>query len=241
MSVFLAALVLFASTGDTMTPHAVNPDRRVAEIAILSAEEEVARLERKSPLIERLIRSARVAFDEGRYEDATGLARRARLSAGQRGREAPRVTRPVGPTIETLFEALERLQAAENRRVSSPLLVTARELVAAAEAAMLQGQLTQAEVLSRRAILMLAALPASRSDETAETGQVRHDINRAEAAELRRIPGMTEPMIRNLIWFRTMIGPLRTVEEIRYVPEFTLDYVPIAEYYLEVRPSGGNR
>lgn len=240
MNALLGALLLFAATGETAPP-AVAPERGVAEIAILSAEEEVARLERKSPMIDRLLGMARAAFAEGRYGDATGLARRARLDAGRRGRETPRVTRPAGPTIETLFEALERLQAAENRRVSHPLLAPARELTAAAEAAMLQGRLTQADALARRAILMLVAMPPPPVAPDSEARPVRLDINRAAAAELRRLPGMTESMIRNLIWFRTVIGPFRSVDEIRYVPEFTGDYVPIAERHLEVRPAGGGR
>jgi DNA uptake protein ComE-like DNA-binding protein len=208
--------------------------RRTAEISIRSAREEVARMTSRSTLIDRLLESAQEAYDAGRFEDAIGIARRVRLTAARRGRDAPRATAAAAPSIESLYEALERLFGAENARITDPRVGTARELIATAEASLEAGNITQADHLARRAIMMLSSLPPQRPREAAADTS-RLDVNSATASELRRVPGMTSEMIHNLIWFRDRIGPLRKIEEIRFVPGFSAEYLLVAYQYLLVR------
>lgn len=217
------------------TPAAVNPQARTAEIAIRAAEEEIARGGARSPLLDRLLESARAAYAAGRYDDAIGTARRARMVAGRRGREAPQATPVARLYTEVQYDALERLVALENRGSNEPTVLAARELVDAAEAAMASGNVTQAENLSRRAILMMAAMPPPRAAR--DTGDRRVDLNRATREELARVPGMTAEMIRNLLWFRRWIGPLRSYGELRYVPAFDPEFLAIAGRWLAVHPS----
>ncbi len=221
------------SAGEHAT--AVTPLARTAEIAIRTAEEELARAEARSPLLDRLLESARAAYEAGRYEDAIATARRARLVAGRRGREAPQTTPSARLYTEVQYEALERLVALENRGTSDPGVLAARELVDASEAAMAGGNITQAENLARRAILMMAALPPPRLER--DTADRRLDLNRATREELKAVPGMTSEMIRNLLWFRRWIGPLRSYMDLRYIPEFDPEFIIIAGRWLAVFPS----
>lgn len=222
-----------ADTADAAaTPPVVSPQARTAEIAIRAAEEEIARSGARSPLLDRLVESARAAYAAGRYEDAIGTARRARMVAGRRGRDAPQATPVARMYTEVQYEALERLVALENRGSNEPTVLAARELVDAAEAAMASGNVTQAENLSRRAILMMGAMPPPRAAR--DTSDRRVDLNRATREELARVPGMTAEMIRNLLWFRRWIGPLRSYGELRYVPAFDPEYLAIAERWLVV-------
>lgn len=225
------------SPAQAQTPEETHEElttRRTAEIAIRSAREEVAKMTARSPLIERLLVSAQEAYDAGRYDDAIGIARRVRLTAARRGREAPAATAPAAPSIESLYEALERLFGAENARINDPRVETARELIATAEASLEAGNITQADNLARRAIAMLATLPPQRSrDVVADT--TRLDINTATPTELRRVPGMTPDMIYNLVWFRKHIGPLRKIEEIRFIPGFSAEYLLVAYQYFLVK------
>jgi DNA uptake protein ComE-like DNA-binding protein len=156
------------------------------------------------------------------------------LTAARRGREAPSSTAPAAPSIESLYEALERLFGAENARINDPRVSTARELIATAEASLEAGNITQADNLARRAIQILGTLPPQRTREIA-ADTTRLDINAATAAELRRVPGMTSEMISNLLWFRRHIGPLRKIEEIRFVPGFSAEYLLVAYQYFLVR------
>ncbi len=240
------ALLLVVADSNVPPPAAAEMEReefearRTAEIAIRSAEEEVARLSTRSVLIERLLEGAKTAYAGGRYGDAIGLARRVRLSAARRGQDTARTTRPVAPAIEPLYEALERLLAAENRGVSDPLVTAARELVASAEAALEAGNITQADHLARRAILMLSALPPPVTTPEAPTDTTL-DVNRASPVELARLPGMTSERVRNLAWFRQNIGPLRALEEIRFVPGFSWDDVILYLPWLKVASAAPRR
>lgn len=210
------------------------PIARTAEIAIRSAEEELARAEARSPLLDRLLESARAAYMAGRYEDAISTARRARLVAGRRGRATPQTTPAARLYTEIQYEALERLVALENRGASNPGVLAARELVDASEAAMVGGNVTQADNLARRAILMMAALPPPRLER--DSADRRLDLNRATREELKNVPGMTSEMIRNLLWFRRWIGPLRSYMDLRYIPEYDPEFIVIAGRWLAVYP-----
>ncbi len=243
MSAFLLAIALLAQSSESAPPSPLvdtvsvpaSATRLAAEIAIKSAEEELAGLSTRSPLLEKVLDQARSAFSEGRYDDAIGYARRARVSAGRRGREAAKTTAPASPVTAIMYEAIERLLAAENHRMSDARVVTARELVTAAEASLAANNVTQADQLSRRAIMILSTLPLA--DVRAETTVLLIDPNEATALELLKVPGMTTDMTRNLIWFRRHIGPLRTIEELRYVPGFSREYLPTARAYMRIRNS----
>jgi len=205
------------------------------------AAQEIARVEadyraagRSQPLVERLLLAARKALDEGRFADAAAIAGRAELSLARGAVDKPRqTTAPAGPTIEILLDALARLRAAEVLRPRDPIVGMARELVDAAEKALNDGNIAQAEELAGRAIVMLSSL-APDAAAPADTRPAL-DINTATARELATIPGMTPEMITNLIWFRASVGRFNRPEELRYVPGFTLEYVLLQRQYLDVR------
>lgn len=234
---FAFAPLAFAEETATATSGsaAISPLARTAEIAIRSAEEELERGGARSPLLDRLLESARASYAAGRYEDAISTARRARLVSGRRGREAPANTVVARATTEVQYEALERLAALESRGVTNPTVLAARELVDAAEAAMTAGNITQADNLSRRAILMMAAMPPPRVER--ETADRRIDVNRATREELARVPGMTSEMVRNLLWFRKWIGPVRSYAELRFIPGFDPEYLLVADRWMAVFPA----
>lgn len=223
-----------ANSGAEMADTAsMNPQARTAEIAIQSATAELERIADRSPLLDRLLVSARAAYAEGRYDDAISIARRVRLVGARRGQETTRATPPAHAFTAVQYEALERLVAEENRGGTDPAVLAARELVDAAEAAMAAGNVSQADNLARRAILMLAALPPSRIVR-ADTSSLRIDVNRATREEWRAVPGVTEEMIRNLVWFRKWIGPLRSLGDLRYVPGFDAEFLIIGERFLKI-------
>lgn len=221
-------------TTDATETTAATTSRLAAEIAIKTAETDLASLSTPSPLLQRVLLQAKAAFAEGRYDDAVGYARRARASAGRRGREAAKTTEPATPVTAVMYDAMERLNAAENVRANDPKVVTARELVTAAEAAFASGNVTQSDQLCRRAIELLATLGpvSSRTD----TPIVPVDPNEATQAELLKVPGMTADRVANLIWFRRYIGPLRRIEEIRFVPGFSSAFIPTARVFMRVTP-----
>ncbi|OIO27860.1 MAG: hypothetical protein COS94_02365 [Candidatus Hydrogenedentes bacterium CG07_land_8_20_14_0_80_42_17] len=205
---------------------------KTAEIAIAAAEVEISKSERRSPLLDRLLQAAKTAYGEGRYEDAIGIARRIRVSTTRRGDfDRATTTRPAVPAIDSLYEALERLFAAENQHIDNPLINTAKELIANSEAALEAGLITQADQLARRAILMLSALPPPevRKENTSETLPL--NLNSVSLNKLLTVPEMTPEFAKNIIWFRTNIGLFTSINELRFVPGFEYKFMQIAKNY----------
>jgi len=227
--------IFFADTRGMLTEPSTDTMqlKYTAEVAIKSAEESLSKSSSRSILNERLLDTAKRAYSEGRFEDAIAIARRIQLSVVRRGNTDRVTTKPAVPAIDSLYEAMERFYAAEKRYGEYYLISTVRELIANAEALLEAGRITQADQLSKRAILMLYALPPIDTGKI-ESDTKQLDINKATLSQLLSVPGITEEMAKNLIWFRRYIGELKEIEELRYVPGFDTSFLPIARRYFVV-------
>lgn len=201
-------------------------DRASAEREIASAESQAT-----TALSRRLLESAREALAQGRYVDAIDFARRAAESGVRSGRVAAG-TAVARPITEPMFEAISRLIAAENQMRGDARVIAARELYTAAEAELAAGNFAQADVLAGRVSLILGSGDATPRIQERERPQ-RLDVNSATPFELWKIPGFTQERLRNFLWFRRHIGPLRSLNEFRYIPGFDAEYVLFSQIYFD--------
>lgn len=205
---------------------AASYDSAAAEIRAVEARQGGA-------LFERLLESARAALAEGRYDDAITMAQRAAQAVVRvdRGRA---MTTAATPITEPMFEALSRLMAAEAQGRSASV-VAAREIYTAAETELANGNFTRADNLAERVIMTLSNVTPPARDEAFHKAP-RININTATPYELWNIPDWSQERLRNFLWFRRDIGPIRSLDEFRYIPGFSADYIPYAELYFMVAP-----
>ncbi|RMH59345.1 MAG: helix-hairpin-helix domain-containing protein [Candidatus Hydrogenedentota bacterium] len=186
---------------------------------------------RKSFLVERLLATARRAWEEGRFHDAASLLEEVEKTVGRVPRRPLKTTPPAAPTISEFIDAMARYAALRSRFPNDARLATAEELLKASENSLSRGNVTQARHLARRASEILTGLGKKiEKEEERDSGnrrRIRIDINTASAGELKRIPGMSDERVENLLWFRKWIGPFLTVEELRFVPGFSSEFVDV--------------
>lgn len=69
----------------------------------------------------------------------------------------------------------------------------------------------------------------------------RHDLNRADARVLKRLPGVDRGVARNIVDYRASFGPFRAVKDLTEVPGVSDSLARSLRDYLYVSPSPGDR
>ena len=231
-------LILFSSSisvNAESTDENYDPKLQHIEVRamVTRAEKTLTKIKSPSLLLRRLVGMARENFNEGRLDDARAFAERAIASLDSLV-SAQRDQTPVAtPIIEALLQAITRLESAKASGLKGAHLATAEELIRTAEEYLNLGKVSEANMLSKRAIAMISEVEIPKAKKPSPKPKTIN-LNTASRTELGLIPGMTKRRIDNIYWFRNYIGNFRSVNELIYVPGFSSQFVAMYKNILSI-------